>query len=841
MKRRQFLGLSAASTALFSVGLASPGHSTPNPMMIVVVLTDISSQTPLDPLISSVKALVANGISVTCCLSLPGEQAEENHFVQIGLALKTLGAGVEFALQLPKYGALSPYFQSRAAYDAQARLFGLLSTNDAPLTLATLLCDDANGLIEPTGGRASGFRNVLVRPNLPAKVRSETWSNGVVRFFGGQIIQFGGELGLPSSQSATENLQLYYLSVNGLSGVAEDQLATWLTGFSGELLERQMAGQVALISVSDLQLRDDYDFQRRVTIVLDVPENSPIAALENAQAFQEQLTSAGLDSCIKDSAGIVWVQKNPATELKSVTVDPKAASGLYLTTSKPLHFGYGVEFADYRSAPFGIDGSKILHVPTAELPKLQLNQSPTNQIAGALDVALILSPDQIDTPMGRSNAITSILALSGDGITVFSDIYTFAETLFPAGFITQRHQLTVVARTNNLLLPPHIRNDTARAALVDDAKRAWLYFEKFTNRITGLCPSTVDARSSGDILAAVTMWDVGSNINALVAATEIGLIDEKQLMRSVKLILPNILGRDTKGRNLPPGWIKTDRVRSGDRNFDGCDAGRLLSALNNLRQRFAANKELDAIVAAWDLDKIIIDREVNSVVDGTLESTYASHCGHYAAVSFRRWGFDVASPYETFANQPPADGEMQLLETASKIGAFGAEPLVLEAIELGMSPEGAFMADVLFNAQKEEFESTGRLVCVSETPIDHAPWFIYEGLQVGSGLRDWRLNGGNQPESSLSNESEQDSMAFVTKAAYLWAAYKPGEHSDRLIAFAREHAAGSLGFASNVNLKSQTADAEYTDINTNAIILQSIAYMLRDKSAVSEVTTIAAP
>jgi hypothetical protein len=196
-------------------------------------------------------------------------------------------------------------------------------------------------------------------------------------------------------------------------------------------------------------------------------------------------------------------------------------------------------------------------------------------------------------------------------------------------------------------------------------------------------------------------------------------------------------------------------------------------------------------------------------------------------LAFRRWGLDVASPYETFADRESADGEVALLEASARIGPLGAEPLLLEAIELGMSPESEYLSDVLFIALEEEFVKSGRLLSVSETPIDRSPWFIYQGLQLGIGPREWRLDTvGHQPEF-LTEEAAQEYMSFSTKSAFLWAAHRPGDHSDRLLSFARKHARNDLGFASSVNLRTQQVTRGYTDINTNAIILQAIAHMLR--------------
>ena len=617
-------------------------------------------------------------------------------------------------------------------------------------------------------------------------------------------------------------------SAMAIETVEAQQFAQGRSGFIETLFGAQVAGQAALMSISDLQLRDDFRYQRLMVILIEVPKGSAPQVLQNAVDFQAKLASLGRPSCLMQAGETMWVQKTAAAaQLQPIKVANGTRSGSYIATDAPIEFGYGLAFSSEPSARFGLDGFAVLQVPTTPLPRPDPSLDAASQLAGVADLAVTIAPDQLDFAATRAETLSTLLALGDDGVTVFVDLYDFAERLYPSGFIEKRHQLTIAAQVNAPFQTPPRRDEAERARLLTDAQRAWTYFDKYTNSATGLCPSTVDIRQYGDILQAVTMWDVGSNINALVAATEMGIITEKQLFSAIKRILPNIKGRTTKGVTLPPGWLKTDRIRSGDRNFDGCDTGRLLSALHNLRLRYGMTKELEAVVAGWDLQKIIFNREIHSVVEGQLESTFASHCGHYAAVAFRHWGFDVASPYETFTTPSPADGEMRLLEAVSGIGSFGAEPLLLEAMELGMSREGAFLAEVLSTAQKEEFDSTGRLICVSETPIDTAPWFIYEGLQVGSALRAWRLNGDDKTKTQPVAPVGQDEMVFVTKAAFLWAAYKPCGHSSKLLAYARAHAAGEIGFASNVNQVTQAANLDYTDINTNAVILQSIAHMLR--------------
>jgi len=69
-------------------------------------------------------------------------------------------------------------------------------------------------------------------------------------------------------------------------------------------------------------------------------------------------------------------------------------------------------------------------------------------------------------------------------------------------------------------------------------------------------------------------------------------------------------------------------------------------------------------------------------------------------------------------------------------------------------------------------------------------------------------------------------MAVSSKAAFLWAAYHPGAYADALIAHIREKARLEIGFASNVNTATGLATQNYTDLNTNGIILQAIAHIV---------------
>jgi hypothetical protein len=417
------------------------------------------------------------------------------------------------------------------------------------------------------------------------------------------------------------------------------------------------------------------------------------------------------------------------------------------------------------------------------------------------------------------------------GATRFQTLGEMANSLVPHGVYDLRFRRTRALEADRRQKPSSpVSSD--REALLEDAKLAWRFFERYTHPGTGLCPSSVNfTPGGGNIHAAVTMWDVGSQINALIAAAKLEFIDQKQFRASARKLLPQIRGRLSQGRLLPQGWIRTDRDRWGNKDFDGSDAGRLMSALDCLR-RFDPQLEdsLQETVSRWDLSRVVLNREVFSVTDGTLNTSFISHSAHYVARAFRRWGLDVRSPYEVFSGRSATDGQMALLEAAASIGPFGAEPLLLEAMELGMSAESSFLAEVLFSAQLEEFRETGEIICVSEGPIDEAPWFTYQGLLLDRKKRTWAVDTVGEELEYRNSSYWESHRVFSTKAAFLWAAYQPHELSEKMVEMARRLGRTQNGFASSIYSRTGRPTAYYTDINTNAVILQAVTRMLEGHS-----------
>ena len=82
-------------------------------------------------------------------------------------------------------------------------------------------------------------------------------------------------------------------------------------------------------------------------------------------------------------------------------------------------------------------------------------------------------------------------------------------------------------------------------------------------------------------------------------------------------------------------------------------------------------------------------------------------------------------------------------------------------------------------------------------------------------------------EAHRTQAFRDEHLSISSKAAYLWSAYKDHPFCDTLLAIVREKAKTPYGFAPSINQRTGEASKTYSDINTNSVILQSIAHMLK--------------
>ncbi|MDU8913816.1 DUF3131 domain-containing protein [Aestuariicoccus sp. MJ-SS9] len=843
MHRRDVLKLTVAGGA---AGLLPGGlFANTRRQQSVILIRDIDPGVSAEKLDAVLAPLQQYGLPVSCILR---PQTADGEMFQPDSALARLLGGYavsrpgtfELVPDVPELAKLSAYFRARAVFQVKKELTtGLWSSADAPesLRFTSVACQINENPLSPEGVRSAGIRNVYGYFDADMPTRAETWPDGTVRLIGGRNAQVGKttEVFWQGRQDQFQNIVV--LSALDFARTSTVQLSDAASGFAQQaLLSELTAGQVYL-TLSETQLRDDFKFARSVGLHFFTRTEGSDAPSETLTAFRRNLADVGIPSSYgsdvrtsaKPASGY-WIETEaigaPSDPDDALTPYREGPDGALIPSpnhTSGLNPGQAVRFSFTGGlSGQGLDDRSQLHLDTLSLDMAEDIKDVTTTRGPLSDFVIAVSESVLDNGAVRNALKKEFLAIASDGASVFRPLTEHVTRILP-----QSAEIEHSRRTTYQLLRSTTGERLTQDELLADARHAWSYFENWTNPETGLISATVNsAKGSLARLEAVTMWDIGSHINALMAAVDLELISKKSFQTAIGRILPNIVGRNTDGRQLPSGWIRTDRFKWGNRNFDGCDAGRLLAALHQLEHHPLAGRSVADLVTSWDLSKIIINGEIQSVTDRKLHTTYKSHCAHYSALAFRRWGHTVSSPYEVFDGKSAADGQMALLETAGRIGPLGAEPLVLEAIELGMSSESAYLADVLFAAQASAHELTGRQFCVSESPLDHPPWFTYQGLQINAPGIKWISVGVSNADTPSPAKLVKDTLLVNSKSAYLWAAYNRSEYAIELLHYVRERALGRIGFAAAVHEKTGIAPRDYSDINTNAIILQSINHMI---------------
>jgi len=851
MKRRDFLGLLGGTAASLGAGL--PVLGAPRRKPTIVVITDVTPDIHLPRFVAMLGTMLAQGLPVTCIVhttSPSGQKLTPDSELSrmIRRFLRAAPGVLEIVAHVDDLSRRTEYEQARVAYQTRKELIEALFPPETaefsgPLiqSIATTFVKNA---FEPHGVRSAGLRNILALPDTSATVKSEYWDMGILRLSGGVRADIFGALEHLDRLAPEQFQNILLLSVRDNMDKPEHLLKAAAKVFANVALQHEADQWISNLRLADIQLRDGYfRFERHVGLHLFEPSFSDTALYDGHRAFQSLLTQEGIAfstglplNPVDDAAQShgYWVETENLRPPKSASqplVDlhcGSKTSGVPVGSDKLLNPGIGLALDRHVGGIQGIDSCGHLLIPTIEVTTSDLrNNRRLTGTTNVNDLILTIAPEQTTSFAQRNFLRAELKKLTGDWVTKIVPVPKLVNQLVPRSPLISlyRHTESYMPRIGT---DPKPLSDKDRELLYEDAVTAWSYFYRFTNKNTGLCPATVFyAGGTKNALNSATMWDIGSHINALMAAVDIGLINEKKFRRNIASILANIKGKPDNGRLLPNEWIKTNRNNRGNTNFDGCDAGRLLAALYNLQKHRFADDTAQRLIESWTLEKTIEDKKIYSVIEGDLKSTYNSHCAHYAALAFRKWGFDITSPYEVFAGDSASDDKMALLEAAAVIGPIGAEPLLLEALDFGLTPEASYLADMLFGAQLREFDTTGDLICVSESPIDRSPWFTYQGLQMNAPEdRTWVIDTVRDDPKYLTEKFQKEFRVTATKAAFLWAAEKPHDFSRALLDYVRKHGRTTVGFASAIYSRSDKPTRNYTDINTNGIILQSIAKML---------------
>lgn len=832
----------------------------------MVVLDGTEGAPAPDKLRIAVEAIIRRNVPLA--LALAAGAPDET--IGAALALRASYGGMfEPVALLPGMETERVYFQMRRAGIAQERLSGLAEqAGRAALSPAfrTMLCRQAGTEVPILSGvRAGGFRTVLVMPKEDAPTTYSETENGIMHVAGGLRLASLSALDkrrtrITQRMVGDEPLALY-VSLADIASLDDERLGSHAATLAGFLAQAEDEGKIATILPSEFYLHSGA-FSREIALHLDF--GSGTAPADAEAAFLKALTAAGITfsrsggdaaaggtdcpilgadtetpawQAVKAAAGAAFDLDRPMSEAAPVTCSVTEEEGPDAALLASSGIAVRAARGERQARAAGLDENGLLDVPVA----LRIDGGRIgdgSELADALNArlgpdrdALVVVGGEALAAEGAGEVIGGILAgLSTGAGNHMTGLAAYGGALVGRDPIFERLRRSERMRFAETGAGAEIIDAAEKTRLEADAELAWRYFTRLSDKETGLAPASAEASGSSVVpYSSVTMWDIASQMFGLAGAHSIGLATDDEFAEAAGKILKSLPATRIGKVRLPQANVSTRRGGPVENSYNASDTGRLLVALKVLADR-GLDKEVAQVVARWDLAATVYERRLHDIDDGAWRTYFRSNYAHYAARGFALWGMEVDTPYAPEPEDVATDRRMRILGRVADIGAVGAEPHTLEAMELGASEAAQVISDVLFTAQADEYHKTGRFVCVSESSIDRAPWFVYQGFDVEGGEDPWTLEA-MADRARYETPAMRRALEVVNcKGAYLWKAVRPNAYSDRLVSHVREKGRiPDLGFASGIYAATGQPTANYSDVNTNGIILEAVAYVLNGR------------
>ncbi|MEH1899309.1 MAG: DUF3131 domain-containing protein [Nostoc sp.] len=376
------------------------------------------------------------------------------------------------------------------------------------------------------------------------------------------------------------------------------------------------------------------------------------------------------------------------------------------------------------------------------------------------------------------------------------------------------------------------------------AKQAWKYFERNWNPQTGLV-------NSGDNLPWTTWWDQGSALLGIHAAYQLGLLPKDVFQKRMNTLLETL-----EKLPLPPTGLpnKAYSTRTGEMRqlndtpdpkgisgWSALDMARFLLALHVMRSHYPEYSDspkgdsfasrINRIVARWNLSKLVKDGWLNGAIPraGKLLEVQEGRLGYeqYAAQSLKLWNIQATN---ALSNPPvktvQVDGitlevDRRNLKSSGATNYLTNDPYLLWGLEMGWNDAVKPQVQNLFKVQLQRFQRTGILTAVNEDSLDRLPYFLYYSVYS---------NGQSWQAVNTSGKAYPQLRFVSTKAAFSWFALMPDDpYTKRLRDFAQNLSDKNRGYFSGRYENPKLGINASIDINTNAIVLESLLYQARGR------------
>jgi hypothetical protein len=368
------------------------------------------------------------------------------------------------------------------------------------------------------------------------------------------------------------------------------------------------------------------------------------------------------------------------------------------------------------------------------------------------------------------------------------------------------------------------------------AQRAWKYFERNWNPQTGLVNSV-------DNLPWTTWWDQGSALLGIHAARQLGLLPPDLFQQRMNTLLKTLETLPLSATGLPNKAYSTRTAQmrqlndtpdpKGISGWSALDMARFLLGLHIIRSHYPEYSDrINRIVARWNLSKLVKDGWLNGGVTGTggkIREVQEGRLGYeqYAAHSLKLWNLQATN---ALSNPPiktvQVDGitlqvDERNFKNSGATNYLTNDPYLLWGMEIGLTDVVKPQVENLLQVQAQRFQRTGILTAVNEDSLDRQPYFLYYSVYA---------NG--QPWQAVNTRGKSyPQFRFVsTKAAFSWFALMPNHpYSQTLRNFAQNLADKNRGYLSGRYENQKLGVNASVDVNTNAVVLESLLYQARNK------------
>ena len=857
MDRRTFLSRTLAGGA---AALSSPWQmahaAATHPSLLFV--RNVTPRSSAPALFSYLDPITSHNVPVCVVVKFDQEEwesAAQNADLMEALHKLTIDYPglVGVAIELPGLPGELPYLRMRAASEARNRFKKAMAKVSGTYVPQTVIADMPDGEIPTLEGlRSAGFLTSFLIPNIGGT--TEVWRNadGTQQVNGGWRFPPSpseDEVTATFTQASSQDGPLVFVASFPGDTTQGDDAFFDQGAVLGDAFRRNLtSSRNYFILPSELRYRSGAAFARHVVLCIDADgaNNNLREQLAAANVpFTELLPSEPLAQSAGNQADDAphqsFIVSNPDTvdwqNIRKAAFDAgtrNSVHGIALdrevggTTDEPAFAGFDVVLDTSGSTGFDTQGSLrvgasvVLDTPiSAQHLQDALGQSsPQSE-----DITLRIKESAFTQPEAARALVLGLVELAqSDQFRIF-DLQQFFTTVSaksePARLLRTASRWPARAASSEV-------ETNEREQLLKDARTAWSYFDRLTDPETGLVPATAWIEDGQiETYRFSTMWDTGTLLQAIVSAHSIGILDDDEFAARLKAALAGLSTGTFNGLRLPKGLTSTDGKAKGDDDYNASDTARLLTSLYLVQSYAKQDLGISNILAGWDLEQTIQDGTPLTVRGSKLVSAFRSNYAGYIARGFGLWGYPVTSPYTDPNPGSPFDQGVQILHDVARFGPIGTEPHLLEAIELGASPLARTAAEALFAAQIDESHATGKLVCVSEGPVNREPWFVYQGYQITD-------DGGHWTAETLDPSPRFKTKGFIravdmlnSKGAFLWNAHRPNDYTDRLVKHVREKATTEeLGFSPGVFSVTGDSDQTYSDINTNGVILQAIAFRL---------------